>query len=162
MQHQLTFSCKFSFTLNLSLCSHLSSKAESEQNLNFSNICKEKGKFHQDHLSAGNSSNTQKNKFQFKSWNPEPLLTKLQELTRSLQQLEVTEDPEVIFTELGLLSSELLHTILSNSNNQFSAVNLFTFKSPPLAKHSKNVRNISFIFKGKPEAIEEIITEIQK
>lgn len=162
MQHHLTFSHKFSFTLNLSLRSHLSSKAGSEQNLNFSNMYKEKGKFHQDHLSPGNSSNTQKNKFQFKSWNPEPLLTKPQELTRSLQQLEVIEDPEVILTELGLFSSELLHAILSNSNNQFSAVNLFTFKSTPLAKHSENVRNISFIFKGKPEAIEEIITEIQK
>lgn len=68
----------------------------------------------------------------------------------------------MILTELGLLSSELLHTILSNSNNHFSAVNLFTFKRTHLAKHSKNVRNISFIFKGKPEATEEIITEIQK
>lgn len=79
-----------------------------------------------------------------------------------MQQLEVIEDPEAILMELGLFSSELLHTILSNSNNQFSAVNLFTFKSAPPAKHSENVRNIWFIFKGKPEAIEEIVTEIQK
>lgn len=156
MQHQLTFSHKFSFLLNLSFCSHLSSKAESEQNLNFSNIYKEKGKFHWDHLSAGNSSNTQKNKFQFKSWNPDPSLTKLQELTRSLQQLEGIEDPEVILTELRLLSSELLHTILSNSNNQFSAVNLFTFKSAPLAKHSKNVRNILFFFKVSQKQLKRL------
>lgn len=51
---QLTFSHKFRFTLNFWLCSHLSSKAE--QNLNFSNIYKEKGKLHLKHLSAGNSS----------------------------------------------------------------------------------------------------------
>lgn len=163
--HQSAFSPQLSCTSNIWLCSHPSSQAKSEQNSNFSSIRKEKGKFHLAHLSARYSSQPLRGMFQFKPQKqenqiPEPYYRN----SEGCDNWKSLENLEVILQESGLFSSRLLHAILSNSDNQFSAVNLFTFRSTTLFPNNEWVKCYLFFFfsKRKTRSNWKVITEIRK